>query len=243
MRELDRVITHTPTHVAVVGRGRLGCALAAALGAGAPLGRGETVPPACEALILAVPDAAIAPLARSLTTGPAVGHCAGALGLDALAPHERRFSLHPLMTLTPGAGADALRGAGAAVAGSTPEAAALASRLAVQAGLAPFAVDDADRALYHAAASVASNFLVTLETLAERLFAAAGVERRHGARLARTSLDNWATLGARALTGPIARGDAATVARQRDALAARAPEMLAVYDALAEATRTLAAGA
>jgi len=228
--------------VAVIGRGRLGTALAAALAAGEPLARGEAPPPATGAVILAVPDAAIAPLAASLAPGPAVGHCAGALGLDALAPHRERFSLHPLMTLAPGAGAAGLRGAGAAIAGSSPSALALAAALARRAGLEPFTVAEADRALYHAAASICSNFLVTLEALAERLFASAGVERGHAARLARASLDNWEALGARAaLTGPIARGDRATVARQRGALAARAPEVLAVYDALADATRALAA--
>jgi len=244
MRELDRESNDTPLipAVAVIGRGRLGCALAAALDADPPLARGEAPPAAAEVVILAVPDGAIAPLAAALAPGPAVGHCAGALGLDALEPHGERFSLHPLMTLTPGAGAGALHGAGAAVAGSTPRALELAARLARRAGLEPFAVDDADRALYHAAASVASNFLVTLEALAERLFALAGVERRHAARLARASLDNWAALGgAHALTGPIARGDGATVARQRDAIAARAPEMLAVFDAMADATRGLTA--
>jgi predicted short-subunit dehydrogenase-like oxidoreductase (DUF2520 family) len=228
--------------VAVIGSGRLGRALATALGAPAPLGRGEAPPPGSGAVILAVPDGAVAALAASLPPGPPLGHCAGALGLDVLAPHRERFSLHPLMTLTPGSDGAELRGAGAAIAGSTPEARLLAAALARRAGLEPFAVDEADRALYHAAASIASNFLVTLEAIAEALFAAVGVDRRHAARLAQASLDNWAALGGRgALTGPVARGDRATVARQRDAIAGRAPAALAVFDALTEATRELAA--
>src|SRR5579862_7076673 len=98
MRELDRDINDTSPSpaVAVVGRGRLGGALAAALGAGPALGRGEAPPPGSEAVILAVPDGALAAAAAALAPGPAVGHCAGALGLDVLAPHRERFSLHPL---------------------------------------------------------------------------------------------------------------------------------------------------
>jgi len=244
MRELDREIDTTPRSdaIAVIGRGRLGGVLAAALGAPRPLGRGEAPPRQARVVILAVPDAAIAPLAAGLARGPAVGHCAGALGLDVLATHDERFSLHPLMALTPASTAADLAGAGAAIAGSTAAALELARALARRAGLDPFALADGDRALYHAAASVGSNFLVTLEGVAEHLFALAGVERRHAARLARASLENWAALGAgRALTGPIARGDAATVARQREAIAGRAPELLPVYDALAGATRSLAA--
>ena len=228
---------------AVIGDGRLGRVLARALDAGAPLRRGELPPAGACAVLLVVPDGAIAELAASLATAAPVGHCSGALTLDALAPHEERFSLHPLMTLTSASGPDALAGAGAAVAGSTPRSLALARELAERAGLEPFGVAEDDRALYHAAASIASNFLVTVEAIAERLFAAVGVERRHGATLARASLENWARSGAeQALTGPIARGDGATVERQRTALAARAPELLGTFDALADATRALAAG-
>ncbi len=194
-------------------------------------------------MILAVPDGAIAELAASLSPGPPVGHCSGALTLDALAPHAERFSLHPLMALTADRAPAALRGAGAAIAGSTPRSLALARELAQRAGLEPFAVAEDDRALYHAAASIASNFLVTIEAIADSLFAAVGVEHRHAATLARASLENWAGGGARALTGPIARGDRATVERQRDAIAERAPAVLRTFDALADATRALAAGA
>jgi len=229
---------------AVIGDGRLGRALAQALGAGPPLRRGEHAPANAGALILAVPDRAIASLAAGLPLGPPIGHCSGALTLDVLAPHEERFSLHPLMTLTPNCDPEALRGAGAAVAGSTAGSLALARRLALRAGLEPFAVAEADRALYHAAASIASNFLVTVEAIAERLFAAVGVEHRHAATLARASLENWARSGTEhALTGPIARGDTSTVERQRLAIAARAPDVLRTFDALVDATRALGAGA
>ena len=105
----------------------------------------------------------------------------------------------------------------------------------------PFAVADADRDVYHAAASMASNYLVTLEGAAERLCAVAGVDRSLFVPLVRAAVENWARLGARrALTGPIARGDTATAARQHDAVASRAPELLSLWEALADATRVLA---
>jgi predicted short-subunit dehydrogenase-like oxidoreductase (DUF2520 family) len=234
--------TPPPRRIAVVGRGRLGSALALALQAAPPLARGEPVPAASEIVILAVPDDAVARIAAELQPGPIVGHCSGALSLDALAPHAERFSLHPLMTLTAGATPGDLAGAGAAIAGSSLRTLELARELASLAGLEPFVVAEADRAIYHAAASIASNFLVTLEATADRVFASLGVEHRHVATLARASLENWAALGGvRALTGPIARGDHATVARQRAALAQREPDLLALFDSLGHATERLAA--
>jgi predicted short-subunit dehydrogenase-like oxidoreductase (DUF2520 family) len=228
---------------AVIGRGRLGTALAAGLRAAGlavegPLGR-DVAPTEADVVILAVPDAEIAAAARAVPHGPLVGHCSGATTLVPLAPHEA-FSLHPLMTVT-GDGAD-FAGAACAVAGATPRALAVATALAHALGLRPLAVDDADRAAYHAAASIASNFLVTLEAAAERLAATAGVDRAALVPLVRAAVENWAALGPeRALTGPIARGDEATVARQRDAIDERAPELLRLFDALADATRELAA--
>ena len=102
-------------------------------------------------------------------------------------------------------------------------------------------VADEDRAAYHAAASIASNFLVTLEGAAERLAASAGVERELLAPLVRAAVENWVRLGAAgALTGPVARGDEATVARQREAVEQRAPGLLPLFDAMVDATRELA---
>jgi predicted short-subunit dehydrogenase-like oxidoreductase (DUF2520 family) len=98
-----------------------------------------------------------------------------------------------------------------------------------------------DRAAYHAAASIASNFLLTLEAAAERLAATAGLDRALLVPLVRATVENWSAQGAQdALTGPIARGDELTLARQRAAVAARAPDLLALFDALADATRDLA---
>jgi predicted short-subunit dehydrogenase-like oxidoreductase (DUF2520 family) len=202
-----------------------------------PLGRGAA--PHAQAVLLCVPDGEIAAAAAALAPGHLVGHCSGATGLDVLAPHEA-FGLHPLMTV-PADGAPPFAGAGCAVAGSTPRAEAFARALADRLGMRPTTVADVDRAAYHAAASIASNFLVTLEGAAERLAATAGVDRALLAPLVRAAVDNWARLGAAdALTGPIARGDEATVARQRAAVAERAPDLLPLFDAMADATRALA---
>jgi predicted short-subunit dehydrogenase-like oxidoreductase (DUF2520 family) len=243
MRELDRNTPTSPRRVAVVGAGRLGTALAAALaGAGVtvdgPLGRGSGVAGA-DIVLLCVPDQQIRAAGAAVTPGPLVGHCSGASPLTVLAPHEA-FSLHPLMTVT--ADGAVFDGAGAAIAGTTDRAAAAARDLATALGMRPLEVADADRAAYHAAASMASNFLVTLEAAAERLAATAGIDRAALAPLVRATVDNWAVLGPqRALTGPLVRGDEATVARQRAAVADRTPELVALFDAMADATRALAA--
>ena len=244
MRELDRNPLDDPSccSLAIVGQGRLGTALAAALrDAGwtveGPLGHGAAAAGA-DAVLLCVPDDQIGPAAGLIAPGRLVGHCSGATGLDALAPHEA-FSLHPLMTVT----ADGARfaGAGAAIAGATPRALELATELAHALELRPVEISDRDRVAYHAAASIASNFLITLEAAAERLATTAGADRDLLVPLVRATIENWAALGAeQALTGPVSRGDEATVARQRAAIAERTPDLLALFDALVDATRALA---
>jgi predicted short-subunit dehydrogenase-like oxidoreductase (DUF2520 family) len=252
MRELDRnaapetqpAAPHQVASVGVVGRGRMGRALSAALrdagySVGEPAGRGHV--PAGDAILLCVPDTEI-PAAAATVAGAArfVGHTSGATPLSALEPAGAfAFGLHPLQTVT-GEGAE-LRGCGAAVAGSTPEALTLARDLAERLGMIPFEVRDEQRAAYHAAATIASNYLVTLEWAAEQLASAAGVDAPF-APLVRTTVENWARLGPRAaLTGPIVRGDEATVAAQRAAVADSAPDLLSLFDALADRTRALAA--
>lgn len=139
-------------------------------------------------------------------------------------------------------GAKIFLGAGAAVAGNTPRALTIGYTLATALGMRAFEIHDRDRAAYHAAASLAANFLITLEDAAETLLAAAGGDRAMLVPLVRAAVENWAALGGpAALTGPIARGDDATVARQRAAVSDRAPQLIALFDALAEATRALAA--
>ena len=248
MRELERESSSDippSTRLAIVGRGRLGTALAASLREAGievlgPLGRGADGA-GVDAVLLCVPDAEIASAASLIAPGPLVGHCSGATTLDALLPHEA-FSLHPLMTVTP-AGAS-FAGAGAAVAGSTPRARALAAELAGALGMRAVEVAERDRPTYHAAASIASNFLITIQAAAERLAASAGVDRAELVPLVRAAVENWAELGAaRALTGPVARGDEVTVGAQRAAISREAGDLLPLFDALAQATRDLAGAA
>jgi predicted short-subunit dehydrogenase-like oxidoreductase (DUF2520 family) len=227
--------------IAIVGGGRMGRALTDALGAAdvrvtGPHGRGFAGEGA-DAVLLCVPDGQIAGAAAAVAPGPLVGHCSGATGLGVLAPHEA-FALHPLMTITRRGGD--FRGAGAAVAGSSDRALALATELARALGMRPFEMADEDRAAYHAGAAMASNFLVTLESAAQRM---AGVDRELLAPLVRAAVETWVAEGDAALTGPIARGDEETVGRHRKAIAERAPELLALYEVLAEATRAVAARA
>jgi predicted short-subunit dehydrogenase-like oxidoreductase (DUF2520 family) len=236
VRELDSI--------AIVGAGRLGTALAAALGAAGldvrgPLGRGAEATGE-EVVLLCVPDGEIERAAAAIVPGPLVGHCSGATGLAPLAPHEA-FSLHPLMTVPANARPTVFAGAGCAVDGTTDRALEVAERLAALLGMRSTRIAEADRAAYHAAASIASNFLVALEGAAERLAATAGVDRALLAPLVRAAVEDWAERGAAgALTGPIVRGDEETVARQRAAVAERTPELLELFDALAGATRSLA---
>lgn len=237
------VLNRAETRLALVGAGRLGNAFARALdGAGSikpvgPLGRGADGA-GCDAVLLCVPDAEIAAAAAAIALGPLVGHCSGATGLEPLAPHDA-FSLHPLMTVTT-AGAD-FDHATAAVDGATDAALAFASRLAGVLQMEAVRVRPEDRPAYHAAASIASNFLVTLEAAAEELAATAGIRRHMLVPLVRATVENWASLGGeQALTGPVARGDVATVARQREAVVERTPALVPLFDALAEATRALA---
>jgi predicted short-subunit dehydrogenase-like oxidoreductase (DUF2520 family) len=245
VRELDRNSSEsTPERCAIVGPGRLGHALAAALREAGievegPLGRGER--PQADVVLLTVPDSEIRAAAEALApTQQLIGHCSGATTLEPLGDGEA-FSLHPLMTVPEGGRAE-FRGAGCAVAGSTERALRTATALAHALGMTPVEVPDDDRAAYHAAASIAANFLVALEGQAERLAATAGVPRQLLVPLARAALDNWAANGAEhALTGPVARGDEATIARQRAAIEERAPDLLDTFDALVAASRVVAA--
>ena len=230
------------TATVIVGPGRMGSALASALRqAGVevrgPLGRGEDTAGG-GVVLLCVPDREIAAAAATIAPGPLVGHVSASAPLDLLAPHER-FSMHPLLSVV-GAGAS-FAGAYAAIDGSSAAALDAARGLAERLGMRVKLVSAEQRALYHAAASIASNFLITLEGAAERLASVVGLERAALVPLVRATVENWARQGARAaLTGPIARGDVATAARQREAVADSAPDLLPLWDALASATRELA---
>lgn len=226
----------------IVGRGRMGEALASALAAAGvpvrgPLGRGADGADAA-VVLLCVPDREIGAASAALVPGCLVGHVSASAPLELLAPHER-FSLHPLLSVV-GVGAP-FAGAVCAVDGSTPRALAVAFALAAKLEMRARVVPAAERPLYHAAASAASNFLVTVEDLAEQLAQRVGLDRSALVPLVRATVDNWASAGARSLTGPIARGDEETVARQRAAVVSSAPGLLPLWDALTAATRAVAA--
>jgi predicted short-subunit dehydrogenase-like oxidoreductase (DUF2520 family) len=198
------------------------------------------------AVLLCVPDGEIEAACTSIPepTPRYVGHVSGATPLASLVPATTRgaevFSLHPLQTI-PHPETD-LTGAPCAVSGSSPEALEFAETLAERLGLRPFAIDEDARTAYHAAASIASNFLVALEESAAELLERSGIEDPHellAPLVLRTAL-NWSEQGRDALTGPIARGDEETVERHLAELAERAPQLVPLYTVLAERTRALA---
>jgi predicted short-subunit dehydrogenase-like oxidoreductase (DUF2520 family) len=214
--------------VHVIGLGRVGSAVAARLSErGVAVGEDDP-----DVLLLCVPDTAISDVARRLTPGRAwVGHVSGATPLAALEPHARRFSLHPLQTFDRSGDPSQFDGAWAAVTGDTEEALAVARGLAEILGLHPFDLADADRTLYHAGAVFASNYLVTLQRAAVRL----GVPAEGLVPLMGRTIENGFDL-----TGPIARGDWATVEAHERAIREAHPELEQLYETLAEATVTLA---
>jgi len=201
-----------------------------------------------EVVLLCVPDSEIAATAAAAAgCAPLIGHTSGATGLSALAPAGGiAFGLHPLQTFAGGEPPKRFHGAGCAVAGASPEALTFAATLAGTLGMRSFPIADEARPAYHAAASMASNFLVTLMDAAEEVAAAAGMEpggaRALLAPLVSSTVANWAALGPeQALTGPLARGDEGTAEAQRRAVGEAAPHLLPLVDALAERTRLLAA--
>jgi predicted short-subunit dehydrogenase-like oxidoreductase (DUF2520 family) len=183
-------------------------------------------------VVLAVPDGAIARVARQVPIGPWLAHVSGATSVTALDPHQRRFSVHPLQTLTRERGPEQLDGAWAAVTAETDEARAEAHWLAELLGLHPFDLADADKPLYHAGAAIASNFLVTLYRAAARLLEETGAPPEALVPLMMRTIENGFIL-----TGPISRGDWTTVEAHLHALEERAPDLVPLYRALAEATR------
>jgi predicted short-subunit dehydrogenase-like oxidoreductase (DUF2520 family) len=215
----------------VIGRGRVGAAVAARLSErSADLDSGDP-----ELVLLCVPDGAIAEVAASLPAGPWVAHVSGATPLEALAPHERRFSVHPLQTFTRARGPEQLDGAWAGVTAESAAARDAGVWLAETLGLRPFQLDDEARTLYHAGAVFASNYLVTLHRAATQLFESAGTPPEALEPLMRRTIENGFEL-----TGPIARGDWATVEAHRAAIRAERPELDRLYETLAGATVALA---
>jgi predicted short-subunit dehydrogenase-like oxidoreductase (DUF2520 family) len=211
--------------VTVIGAGRAGSAIAARLRE-----RGVAVRDDGELRLLCVPDRAIAEVARSLEPGPWLAHVSGGTPLAALDPHVKRFSVHPLQTLTLARGPEQLDGAWGAVTAESAEAHARALWLAETLGLRPFTLADDKRASYHAGAAIASNFLVTLYRTASQLFEDAGAPPEALIPLLERTIENGFDL-----TGPISRGDWETVERHRSALRGSGFEQ--AYEALVEVTR------
>ena len=234
--------------VRVIGAGRAGRSFAKAIDdlVGWDMidmrGRGVAIDDAAadvDLVVIATPDAVVADVAAAIRPGRAVvAHVAGSLGLDVLAPHDRRAALHPLMSLPDAEiGAERLTGGWFAVAGDP-----LVADLATALGGRTFEIADDDRALYHAAAAVASNHLVALLGHAQRLGASVGMPADALLVLALGSAENAVALGpAAALTGPAARGDEATLVAHREAIGRRAPRELAAYEAMLAEARRLAA--
>jgi predicted short-subunit dehydrogenase-like oxidoreductase (DUF2520 family) len=222
--------------VRIIGPGRAGASLAAALQAAGwqvvgRLGRGDDLAAAAagtDVLVVSTPDDAVAEVAAAVTPSPrtVVLHLSGSLGLDVLAPHPRRAALHPLVPLpNPELGARRLAsGVTFAVAGDP-----VARRMAEDLGGTAVEVDDAQRAAYHAAACIAANHVVALLGQVERVASGVGLSFEAFLGLTRAAVDDVERLGPRrALTGPAARGDWYTLARHRDALA---PEERPAYNA------------
>jgi predicted short-subunit dehydrogenase-like oxidoreductase (DUF2520 family) len=213
--------------ITVIGAGRAGSAIAARLRE-----RGVAVREGGELRLLCIPDRAIVEVARSIEPGPWVAHVSGGTPLAALDPHTARFSVHPLQTLTKARGPEQLDGAWAAITAESDDGDARALWLAETLGLRPFALADDKRALYHAGASIASNFLVTLYRVAAQLVGDADVPPEALVPLMKRTIENGFDL-----TGPIARGDWDTVERHLVAIRSGAPELEHLYRALAEVTK------
>jgi predicted short-subunit dehydrogenase-like oxidoreductase (DUF2520 family) len=222
--------------VCVVGAGRVGKAVAARLAdrvetrpAGRELDCGEA-----DLVLLCIPDRAIAEAAALVPAGPWIAHTSGATTLEALAPHTRRFSLHPLQTFTRDRGPEQLDGAWAAVTAETDKALAAARELAALLGVRPFQLADEERPLYHAAATVAASFLVTLHEIASELMEEAGAPPEALEPLMRRTMENGF-----APTGPHVRGDWETVERHLLEIRERRPHLEPLYRALSDATAEL----
>jgi predicted short-subunit dehydrogenase-like oxidoreductase (DUF2520 family) len=208
----------------------------------------DAVAAAAELLLLAVPDDALAPLAAGLAAtgavrrGTLVAHTSGAHGVGVLEPLTAvgalPLALHPVMTFT-GTDVDLQRLDGAAWGVTSDEVLRpVAETLVIEMGGEPSFVAEELRPLYHAGLAFAANHLITLVTQAADLLSASGVEhpQRMLGPLLGAALDNALRNGDRALTGPVARGDAGTVAAHLQTLAARAPQTVDSYVALGRLT-------
>jgi predicted short-subunit dehydrogenase-like oxidoreductase (DUF2520 family) len=229
---------------------------AAQLLPGAEIRPVDQVAAGADLLLLCVPDDALAGLVGGLVTAAAIGpgtlvaHTSGAQGIDVLRPLTESgalpLALHPVMTFT-GTEVDLQRLNGACFGVTTDVALRpVAEALVIEMGSEPVWVEEALRPAYHAGLAFGANNLVTLVTESADILASAGVEhpQRLLGPLLGAALDNSLRHGDRALTGPVARGDAGTVSAHLDAIRAHAPEAVAAYVEMSRLTavRALAAG-
>jgi len=218
----------------VIGAGHVGTVVAARLG-DRLLARGEDPDlGGCRLLLIATPDAAIAEVCETLAPrlDPEAGvvHFSGGTSVAALAAAAGpRASVHPLQTVWPDRGPDQLEGAHAAVTGDWELGAGVAGAL----GMTPFALADEAKPAYHAASVFASNYVVTLTHAAVSLLERTGLEREAALAVLRPLQHRTIDVAGSPPTGPIARGDAATVAAH---LRAVGPELEPLYRALGRAT-------
>jgi predicted short-subunit dehydrogenase-like oxidoreductase (DUF2520 family) len=220
----------------VVGAGRVGKAVAARLGERIPTrvaGRDVDCGDA-DLVLLCVPDGEIAKVAEKVQPGPWIAHTGGSASVADLRGHERRFSLHPLQTFVLERGPEQLDGSWAAVSGETPEALDAGRALAELLRIEPFELPDGSRALYHAAAMMASSFVVTLHDFAARWIAAAGGPPEALTPLTLRTIEN----GYRH-TGPLVRGDMETIRRDDEAVERLDPHGLVLFANLVKAEAQL----
>lgn len=240
-----------PSSIAVVGAGKLGSTLAEALRQQAvvanvigPVPRGEL--PTAELILLCVPDQQLSTVADACAGRcSGIGHLSGATPLSALAgAGVAALGMHPLQTFRQNDRPARFHGAGCAIAGTTEAARELADYLARALGMNPFPILDEQRPAYHAAACLASNYLLTVLEAAERLAQQVGLQREATrdlfAPLVAATVENWRATGpSAALTGPVARDDQATLAAHRDAIRRHTPELAELVDQLVADTATL----
>ena len=222
---------------------------------GVPLLPPDEVVARADLVLLALPDDALAGMARGLAAagalrpGQIVVHTCGAHGTAVLGPAAEHgalpLALHPVMTFT-GRAEDLERVAtccfGVTAADADETAWSVGEALVVEMGAEPVRVPEAARPLYHTALAHGANHLVTLVAEAADLLGRAGVENpeRMLGPLLSAALDNALRHGDRALTGPVARGDAGTVRTHLRVLAEHAPDMLPAYRVLAGRTASRA---
>jgi len=239
----ERSATVNVVQLHIVGAGRAGRSLAGALVArGWPKPLLFTRSDGCsrvgvdaDMVVIATPDDVIGQVAAAIpATAAVVVHLSGSRGLDELSGHQRVGALHPLVSMPDvETGAQRLVGAWFATAGD-----AAVENIVSALGGRSFAIADGDRARYHAAAVIASNHLVAVLGHAQRVAESVDVPLEAFLDLAEGSMAAVRSLGAEAaLTGPVARGDEATIQRHLDVLN---DDELPAYEALANEARRLA---